>query len=59
MAEADPSHPSVEKADHWAGVKFYFAVRVDPGNSRVIARLTDGTPLLLEKKTDKPSATYH
>src|SRR5579862_4214085 len=50
VAEADPSHPSVEKADHWSGVKFYFAVRVDPGNSRVIARLTDGTPLLLEKK---------
>ena len=50
VAEADPSHPSVEKADHWSGVKFYFAVRVDPGNSRVIARLTDRTPLLLEKK---------
>jgi len=50
VAEADPSHPSVEKADRWAGVKFYFAVRVDPGNSRVIARLTDGTPVLLEKK---------
>jgi hypothetical protein len=50
VADADPSHPSVEKADHWSGVKFYFAVRVDPGNSRVIARLTDQTPLLLEKK---------
>jgi hypothetical protein len=50
VAEADPSHPSVEKADHWSGVKFYFAVRVDPGDSRVIARLTDQTPLLLEKK---------
>jgi hypothetical protein len=50
VAEADPSHPSVEKADHWSGVKFYFAARVDPGNSRVIARLTDGTPVLLEKK---------
>jgi hypothetical protein len=50
VAEADPSHPSVEKADHWAGVKFYFAARVDPANSRVIARLTDGTPVLLEKK---------
>ena len=50
VGDADPSHPSVEKADRWAGVKFYFAVRVDPGNARVIARLTDGTPLLLEKK---------
>src|SRR4029077_7253621 len=41
---------SVEKADHWSGVKFYFAVRVDPGDARVVARLTDQTPLLLEKK---------
>jgi hypothetical protein len=50
VADADPSHPSVEKAGHWSGVKFYFAVRVDPGGARVIAHLTDGTPLLLEKK---------
>ena len=50
VSDADPSHPSIEKADHWAGVKFYFAVRVDPGDARVVAHLTDGTPLLLEKK---------
>jgi hypothetical protein len=50
VAEADPSHPSVEKAGRWSGVKFYFAVRVDPGDSRVIARLSDQTPVLLEKK---------
>jgi Aerotolerance regulator N-terminal/von Willebrand factor type A domain len=49
-ADVDPSHPSIEKAGKWAGVKFYFAVRVDPGDAKVIARLTDGTPLLLEKK---------
>ena len=50
VGEADPSYPSVEKADRWSGVKFYFAVRVDPGDARVVARLTDQTPLLLEKK---------
>ncbi|HEV2522996.1 MAG TPA: BatA domain-containing protein [Candidatus Acidoferrales bacterium] len=50
VGDADPSHPSVEKAGRWAGVKFYFAVRVDPSGARVIARLADGTPLLLEKK---------
>ena len=50
VADADPSHPSVEKADHWSGVKFYFAVRVDPAGARVVAHLSDGTPLLLEKK---------
>jgi hypothetical protein len=50
VADADPSHPSVEKAGRWSSVKFYFAVKVDPGGARVIAHLTDGTPLLLEKK---------
>ena len=50
VGDADPSHPSVEKADRWAGVKFYLVARVDTGDARVIARLTDGTPLLLEKK---------
>jgi len=49
VGDADPSHPSVEKANRWAGVKFYFVSRVDPGDARVIARLTDATPLLLEK----------
>src|SRR6202521_4849201 len=50
VGEADPSYPSVAKADRWSGVKFYFAVRVDPGDTRVAARLTDQTPFLLEKK---------
>jgi hypothetical protein len=50
VGDADPSYPSIAKADRWAGVKFYFAVRVDPGDARVAARLTDQTPLLLEKK---------
>jgi hypothetical protein len=50
VGDSDPSHPSLEKAERWAGVKFYFAVRVDPGDARVAARLTDQTPLLLEKK---------
>ena len=50
MGEADASYPSVAKADRWAGVKFYFAARVDPAGTRVAARLTDQTPLLLEKK---------
>ena len=48
--EVDPSYPSLAKAERWSGVKFYFAVRVDPGNARVVARLTDRMPLLIEKK---------
>jgi len=53
VGDADPSYPSVAKADRWSGVKFYFAVRVDPADARVAARLTDQTPLLLEKKMER------
>src|SRR5258706_6748302 len=55
VGEADPSYPSVAKADRWSGVKFYFAVRVDPGDARVAVRLTDQMPLLLEKKIGEGS----
>jgi hypothetical protein len=46
----DPSHSSMGKAGNLSGVKFYYAVAVDAANSRVVARLTDRTPLLLDKK---------
>jgi hypothetical protein len=55
VGEADPSYPSVAKANHWSGVKFYFAVRVDPGDARVAVRLTDQLPVLLEKKMGEGS----
>jgi hypothetical protein len=55
VGEADPSYPSVAKTDRWSGVKVYFAVRVDPGDARVVVRLTDQTPLLLEKKIGEGS----
>jgi hypothetical protein len=48
--QVDTAYPSIEKADRWAGVKFFFAVRVDPGDATVAARLADQTPLLLEKR---------
>ena len=50
VGDSDPSHPSTAKAERWAGVKFYYVSVVDASNSRVIARLTDQTPLLLDKK---------
>jgi len=50
VGETDSSHPSMQGSEGWAGLKFYYAVAVDPSSSRVIARLTDQTPLLLDKK---------
>ena len=46
----DPSHPSIQKDNNWAGVKFYRTLRVDPGKSRVVARLSDETPLLMDQQ---------
>jgi Aerotolerance regulator N-terminal/von Willebrand factor type A domain len=54
VGSSDSSYPSVAKADGWAGVKFFYALNVDPGvgpdAARVIVRLGDQTPLLLEKR---------
>ena len=50
IGDTDPSHPSIASTSRWSGVKFYYAAVVDDINSRVVARLTDGTPVLLEKK---------
>jgi len=48
--DTDASHPSMANSEHWSGAKFFYAVAVDPADSRVVARLTDQTPLLLDKK---------
>jgi hypothetical protein len=50
VGEVDPTYPSIAKADRWANVEFYFAIAAETNGARVIARLTDGTPLLVEKK---------
>jgi len=46
----DTSHPSVLKNDRWDDVKFLRAIRVDPAGARVVAKLTDQTPLLLDQQ---------
>jgi hypothetical protein len=54
VGSVDSSYAAVAKADGWAGVKFFYALQVDPGSgpeaARVIVRLGDQTPLLLEKR---------
>jgi len=46
----DTAHPVVLKDDRWDDVKFYQAIRVEPGGSRVVAKLTDQTPLLMDQQ---------
>ncbi|HWW84875.1 MAG TPA: VWA domain-containing protein, partial [Vicinamibacterales bacterium] len=50
VSETDLSHAAIGKAGSLTGVKFFYSVGIDPANSRVIARLSDRTPLLLDKK---------
>jgi Aerotolerance regulator N-terminal/von Willebrand factor type A domain len=50
VASADAEHPSLRRANKLDGVQFYQVVRVDPGQSRVIARLSNQVPVLLEKQ---------
>ncbi|HUK35614.1 MAG TPA: hypothetical protein VLV86_16970, partial [Vicinamibacterales bacterium] len=50
VGETDRSHASVARAGSLADVKFYYAVDIDSADARVVARLTDHTPLLLDKK---------
>src|SRR6204780_1942440 len=50
VGSSDSSYPAVAKANGWPGVKFFYALNVDPGDARVIVRLGDQTPLLLEKR---------
>jgi hypothetical protein len=50
VATADAEHPALRRANKLDGVKFYQVIKVDPGQSHVIARLTNQSPLLLEKQ---------
>jgi hypothetical protein len=45
----DMTHPALQRSNSLDGVKFYYAAKVDPGKDRVLARLSDGTPLLVER----------
>jgi Aerotolerance regulator N-terminal/von Willebrand factor type A domain len=50
VGQVDSSHPAMKYSAGWADAKFYYASVMDAGRSRVVARLADGTPLLLDKQ---------
>jgi Aerotolerance regulator N-terminal/von Willebrand factor type A domain len=50
VAQVDASHPAMKDAAGWADTKFYYATVVDAGRSRVVARLADGVPLMMDKQ---------
>jgi Aerotolerance regulator N-terminal/von Willebrand factor type A domain len=55
VGQSDPSHPVMKDAaakdqNAWPDVKVYYAAQVDAANARVVARLADGTPLLMDEQ---------
>ena len=56
VGHVDFSYPALEQPQPgrdnggWADVKMFYAVVLDEGQDRVAARLTDGTPLLIDKQ---------
>src|SRR5579862_1874102 len=49
-SDVDSTHKALEHVERFDGVKFYQAIRVTPAKSQVLAKLSDGTPLVLERK---------
>ena len=49
-ATLDPAHPATRQAGNWSDVKFFRYFSIDPGTSRILARLSDQTPVLLEQQ---------
>ena len=54
VASVDNSYPSFSAAQNWGGVQFYQVAKLqlpqESPETRVAARLSDGTPLLIDRK---------
>jgi hypothetical protein len=50
VSDIDTGHPVMRSVERFEGVKFYQAIKVTPTKSKVLARLNDGTPLVLERQ---------
>jgi hypothetical protein len=50
VGDIDASQSWAGDAALWSGVKFFYAQRIDEANAQVVVRLTDHTPLLLERR---------
>lgn len=50
VGEIDTGHPVMRSVERFEGVQFYQAIKVNPSKSKVLARLNDGTPLVLERQ---------
>jgi hypothetical protein len=49
VSYADGTYPPIRRNNLWDGVRFYHSIVVEPEKARVLAKLADDTPLLLEQ----------
>ena len=49
VTDIDAGHPALRSVDRFNAVKFYQAIHVTAAKSRVLAKLSDSTPLVLER----------
>lgn len=49
VTDLDAGHPAMRSVDRFSGVKFYQTIHVTASKSRVVAKLNDQTPLVLER----------
>jgi hypothetical protein len=49
VGQTDASYVAAGSPEEWEGVKFFYAASVEEGGARVVMRLQDGTPLLMER----------
>ncbi len=50
VGQTDLTHPVMNDPAGWSDLKIYYVAGVDANGARVIVRLTDQTPLLMEKQ---------
>ena len=56
VGQTDASYPSMHDAAAWPELKFFYATTVDPKGSRVVAKLSDSTPLMLDRQVGEGHA---
>jgi Aerotolerance regulator N-terminal/von Willebrand factor type A domain len=49
VIDVDAGHPALRSVDRFTGVKFYQTIRVNPTKSKVLAKMNDQTPLVMER----------
>jgi hypothetical protein len=47
--DVDQTHPALKVPAHWDAIRFYRVVPVQAGTARVLMRLDDGAPVMLER----------